>query len=308
MKITLLLCSILIASAISVSAQDGDQQKAIALFTDGKWQEAEAALKSALAKGPDGQLTLLLGVSQANQKKYKEAIETLSPMYQMDIRSDKLNETRFQLAKCYAFSGNSNKAIAYLNEAAKHGARYAFRLNDSAFVNIKSLPEFQSAKKALEGNSSLCNTDKNYTKMDFFVGNWEVYLKDNNGEYNQKVALDSNYKVTGGCAILENFKWTGGGNFTGKSFCFFDAASQQFVMNWSGSSADIRIFKEIASGPNWMDLLAVTVSPNIRYLVHRRMKMKYDPEKETLHQLIENSYDLGKSWEVEWDAVFKKVK
>ncbi len=78
-------------------------------------------------------------------------------------------------------------------------------------------------------------------------------------------------------------------------------------MCWTGSNADIRTFHETRSATDTVELLAVT-NTNANEFVHRRMLVAFDPQKQSIHQLIENSFDLGKTWEVDWDAMFIKRK
>ncbi len=113
--------------------------------------------------------------------------------------------------------------------------------------------------------------------------------------------------MQGGYAIFENFKWTGGGSYTGKSMTFFDPSTQKYRMCWAGSSGDIRNFEEVHSDQNVIQLLAITNEPN-NILVHRRMTVTYNPSDGSVHQYIENSTDFGKTWEVNFDAMFRKAK
>ncbi|MBV9963584.1 MAG: hypothetical protein JO072_15170, partial [Parafilimonas sp.] len=44
-----------------------------------------------------------------------------------------------------------------------------------------------------------------------------------------------------------------------------------------------------------------------RNLIHRRMTITYNSVDKTLHEFIENSFDLGKTWQPDFDALFKKA-
>lgn len=74
---------------------------------------------------------------------------------------------------------------------------------------------------------------------------------------------------------------------------------------WAGSSGDVFNYEAIEDGENTITFLAIANIPT-EGLIHRRFKFTFHPEDGSLNQLIENSYDTGKTWVVDWDAKFVK--
>lgn len=279
------------------------------LFFAKKWDETEKKIKGLpqeLVEGDEFPYLIFLAKAQINQKKYAEAVASLHVAFARLRRPESLLEPRVLLGLCYAGMGKDELAFSYLKDAARAGAVQGYLLNEPEFEKLRSDKRFAEVREEFKRNTFPCEMDPNYSRLDFFVGNWEVFLD----EGKTKVAVDSIFKVSRGCAIVENFYWTqgaaAGGGYQGKSFSFYDAPKQKVLMNWAGSNGDIRIFEEQHSSPNAIELLAITVYR--KGLVHRKMKMNYNPTDDTIHQIIANSYDLGANWVVEWDAIFRRSK
>src|SRR6476469_7722246 len=71
-----------------------------------------------------------------------------------------------------------------------------------------------------------CTTEPVYRQFDFWIGQWDVYGKGGKkaGESKVDLILDS-------CIILEN--WTSAaGNYSGKSFNTYNAATHQWQQTW----------------------------------------------------------------------------
>jgi hypothetical protein len=290
----------------SMFAQIGEEE-ITKLATEKKWSELEQKLLSVpLEKRLENRYySSALMFAQVNQKKCEAVQNTFKELALYDTRPESLNDGRYLLAKCYLLDNNDGEALKLLRVASRFGGGGQV-LVDNSFSKLADNKDFQAIKSSIQENVRPCENNENYRKLDFFVGNWDIYLGDG---YDQKVAVDTIEKVTRGCAILENFYYTAGkSTFTGKSFCFYDAPKQKFVMNWAGSSGDIRIFEETASSKNSMELMAITIGNSNRMLVHRKMKIDYNPTDDTIHQFIQNSYDLGKTWVTEWDALYRRQK
>jgi hypothetical protein len=72
-----------------------------------------------------------------------------------------------------------------------------------------------------------------YRLLDFWVGEWNVYLPDG-----RKAGTNSIEKTLDGCAILEHWQGTAGGN--GKSLFYFDTARSVWKQVWVTDSAAIK--------------------------------------------------------------------
>ncbi|HEY2720642.1 MAG TPA: hypothetical protein VGI82_02895 [Chitinophagaceae bacterium] len=288
----------------AVKAQTNTNTLAYEAYRNKKWSEAEKQFTQYLsANHKDTFSFYYLGMAQVKQAKYKEAVNSFMNIYPLELSVGFINELRFELAKSYAGLNDKERALQFLGLAASNGASFSKRLEDTAFAGIRSDPSFIGLNEKMIKNATPCLYNDKYKKLDFFVGTWDVYIGNN---YENKVAVDTVTKFYGGCSVDEKFRWLSG-DYRGESISFFDDATQKFKMCWAGKSGDIRNFQEVNSEKNKILFLAVTTGDSKKQMVHRRMAITYDPDKNTVHELIENSYDLGETWEVDFDALFKKA-
>ena len=305
---TIFITMFTIASNIFITgiyAQDSAKTLAYNAYDKKSWSAAEGYFKQYIkTNSSDTFAVYYLGMAQLKQSKYKEALTNFRDLYELDLSSNFKNELRFEQAKIYAALNDTAKSLQLLQAAATDGASFESRLKDTVFTALRNTSHFSAITEKYKENATPCLYDDKYKKLDFFIGTWDVYVGDN---YADKVAVDTVTKFYGGCSIDEKFAWLGS-DYVGESISFYDNMAQRFRMCWAGKSGDIRNFEEIYSGKDSIILLAVTVSDSKRNLMHRRMTITYNPSNETLHEYIENSYDLGKTWEPDFDALFKKVK
>ncbi|MCF1421143.1 hypothetical protein [Mangrovimonas futianensis] len=75
-----------------------------------------------------------------------------------------------------------------------------------------------------EPNCGCCA--ENHLAFDFWVGNWQVYKTDGTKAGSNRIV-----KVQDGCALQENWK-SAKGNFTGSSYSFYNASTDQWEQLW----------------------------------------------------------------------------
>jgi tetratricopeptide (TPR) repeat protein len=287
------------------NAQTDAKTLAYDAYNKKNWTIAETNFQQYLkTNATDTFAVYYLAMAQLKQSKYKEALNHFRELYELHLSSGIKNELRFEQAKIYAAINDTAKCFQLLEAAVNDGANYDVRLKDTLFTGVQNTTHFAAIAEKFKENAMPCLYDDKYKKLDFFIGTWDVYIGTN---YENKVAVDTVTKFYGGCSVDEKFHWLGS-DYVGESISFYDNTAQRFRMCWAGKSGDIRNFEEIYSGKDSIILLAVTVSDSKRNLMHRKMTITYNPSNETLHEFIENSYDLGKTWEPDFDALFKKVK
>ncbi|HVS92572.1 MAG TPA: tetratricopeptide repeat protein [Mucilaginibacter sp.] len=299
MKIfTIVFCLVL---AGRVMAQDDIKVAARKAYQAKKWEEAVKLYKQVRAQQKDNISLYYIASAEIMLGQYEQAKTCLDTVLLQTERTDLKNYSYIQLAKCYAALHDSKSALASLQNASNHGWRDDSELSDTLFSSIRNDADFKKIQHDIEVNGKPCILDSRYQKLNFFVGIWDVYI---GNKFDQKVAVDTVTYGPGNCAVFENFKWTGGGNYKGRSMIFFDISTLRYRMCWAGSSGDIRNFEEISSENNKMILQAVTNS-NHGEVVHRRMTITYNPADNSVHQFIENSFDFGKTWVTDFDAMFR---
>ena len=144
-----------------------------------------------------------------------------------------------------------------------------------------------------------CSESEIYAKLDFWVGEWDVFVGENQvGENRIEKTLD-------GCAILEH--WTARDGGEGKSLFFVDYDrhwAQIWVTQWAMAPGGVKekvmvddppegavrfqgVIRHAEAGA-WLDRTTLTPSPD-----------------GTVRQLIERSEDGGESWYPTFDAIYR---
>jgi tetratricopeptide (TPR) repeat protein len=292
----------LLVLTIKANAQGDLLQQANKAFQNKNWSEAEKLYKAYRENNRSDNSSLVsIAFCEIRLGNYKTAISYADSVILEPGPKTYAIQAKGILARCYSALHDKEKAFYYIEEFASGGGMA--NVNDTTFAFIRSDPRFKNVSAEIKENGSPCS-DKRFHKLDYLIGTWEVYLGKN---FDQKVAVDTIKRGAGGCSVFENFKWTSGGNYNGNSMIFFDPAYQKFRMCWAGSSADIRNFEEVNSNQNTIQFLAIT-NTRQKEIVHRRMTITYNPAEDSVHQYIENSFDLGKTWEADFDAMFRKAK
>lgn len=152
-----------------------------------------------------------------------------------------------------------------------------------------------------EAGPSPCGSEAVFAALDFWVGDWEVFVGP------QKVGDDRVAKTLNGCAITES--WTASNGGQGFSLFFVDPAGLRWKQVWVTGSAlapggvkEKRLVESVpggglrfqgtvrsTSGQEWLD--RTTLAPL---------------RDGTVSQRIEISKDDGATWEATFDAVYRR--
>ena len=147
----------------------------------------------------------------------------------------------------------------------------------------------------LSQTNNTCETDDRYHKIDFWLGDWEVFSSQ------QKVGTNSIYKILKGCAIIEN--WVNSQGNQGKSFFYVDIHQDEIQQVWvteSGFIKEKKLVAEFANGSvrfqgEWIGSEGGTILD----------RTTLTPlEDGRVRQLIETSKNQGNTWETSFDAYY----
>ena len=133
------------------------------------------------------------------------------------------------------------------------------------------------------------------SSMDFWVGEWEVYLADGKLVGHNKIE-----KVMGGAAIIENWVNAGGGE--GKSWFYWMADQKQWKQVWvtPDSAYKEKVATVIEDG---LLFTGTTHLPDgTTYPDRTRLTLSGKEVK----QVIEVSRDGGRTWTAVWDSVYRR--
>jgi hypothetical protein len=137
-----------------------------------------------------------------------------------------------------------------------------------------------------------------YRQFDYWVGEWDVF-----GANDQKIGTNKITRVSGTCALLEQWQATGGG--AGSSINFFDAADKKWHQVWMGgdgvalylSGNPVEGAMELGGGDR--------VTP--RGTVRDRIRWTLLPDQ-SVEQLWSISTDAGATWTTGFRGIYRRTK
>jgi hypothetical protein len=147
----------------------------------------------------------------------------------------------------------------------------------------------------LFGATPACTTDE-YHQLDFWVGEWVVTNPDGKTAGNSVIQ-----KILNGCVILEN--WSGAGGFEGKSFNLYDRNKKKWIQKWVDIQGQLIEF-EGSFRDKTLDYTARYTTLDGKNVVGI---MTFTPGTDgTVRQIWKQSTDEGKTWNVEFDGIYKR--
>jgi hypothetical protein len=141
-----------------------------------------------------------------------------------------------------------------------------------------------------------CSSQAEYRQFDFWIGEWDVKVKDN------QAGTNSVQLILGKCVIFEN--WSGSRGMNGKSFNIYNAAKKQWQQFWADDQGTVlELNGEFKDGA--MRLFGEAPGPSGK-LLHR---ITYTPlPEDRVRQHWEISSDQGKTWTTSFDGLYLRKK
>jgi hypothetical protein len=155
------------------------------------------------------------------------------------------------------------------------------------------------AQTTAPAQKSLTETDPAYHKLDFWVGDWEVYTTGTN----DRDGHDRVEKVLNGCAVVEHWVDANGGE--GKSWFYYYRPEKRWKQIWV---TDVGFIKEkalIEEFPNGGVRFRGEIPLRDGSKILDQTTLTPLPDG-TVHQVIETSKDGGKTWTVGFDAIYRR--
>jgi hypothetical protein len=147
-----------------------------------------------------------------------------------------------------------------------------------------------------------CRGDSTYAKLDFWLGDWQVFVGDT------LVGTDRVTKVLQGCAVVE--EWRDARGMRGQSLFYVEPTLRQWKQVWVTEAA------QLPGGVKEKHLIASLRDGGVRFqgelrqadgrLVLDRTTLTPRPGGE-VHQLIEVSHDGGSSWRPTFNARYRRA-
>jgi hypothetical protein len=139
-----------------------------------------------------------------------------------------------------------------------------------------------------------CRSLQDYRLLDFWLGDWDVYMGD------QKVGTNKIEPILNSCAVIENWKDATGAE--GKSFFYFDLADKAWKQVWVTDQGYMKE-KIQQKSPAKSE---VTFQGEVLNLKGKKVldRTSLVLEQDRVRQIIEQSEDAGKTWTVTFDAIY----
>ena len=136
-----------------------------------------------------------------------------------------------------------------------------------------------------------------YKQFDYWVGEWDVFNPND-----QKIGTNRITRVSGSCALLEQWQDARGGS--GTSINYYDALDKRWHQVWmGGNGVALQLHGNLVDGA--MELSGdERVTP--RGKVRDRIRWTLRPDQ-SVEQLWSNSTDGGVTWTVGFRGIYRRV-
>ena len=157
----------------------------------------------------------------------------------------------------------------------------------------------------LLANAQMPCSGGKYREFDFWIGEWEVFMKNGNKGGDSKISL-----ILDSCIILEEWKSANlnqGIYYSGKSFNTYNAATKQWQQTWvdnvGGSTEYLKgVFKD-----NKMEFMSEPFQFRKDTIAIRRLTF-YNLGPDKVRQHGEISKDNAVTWVTEYDLEYRRKK
>jgi hypothetical protein len=286
-------CALPLLLASTVGAQPAQIRRADSLFAAKQWGAAASSYDTLVRAAPDSfRLWYRLGMAASMTRDDGRAADA----FVQAARSGRNPYAVYNAGAVLARSGRADTALVWLRRAASLGvfAPDAFA-RDSDFAALRGDARFAAVLDSARASWEPCAADANARRFDFWVGEWRV-----RNAYGQPVGESSIQRVSGGCAILEN--WSGGTGVVGKSLNFYNHDTSQWQQYWVGQQGDQVLFTTSEwSGPTLVFHATTTQRGGARV----QSRLSFTPvAPDTVRQFSETSSDGGRTWTTQYDFYY----
>ena len=147
-----------------------------------------------------------------------------------------------------------------------------------------------------------CQDNIAYHELDFWVGEWDVFAKDEKG-VEQKVGTNRIEKVLDGCAVIENWKDVEG--HEGKSLFYYRPVQGDWKQVWVTDTGPIKVKTLILEMPDGGVRFQGELAKRSGGTYLDRTTLAPLPGGK-VRQVIEISTDAGKNWQAGFDAEYRR--
>ena len=148
-------------------------------------------------------------------------------------------------------------------------------------------------------------SDLNFRQLDFWIGDWDVYGKNDQKAGKSKITL-----IFDSCVILEEWESAAAQQnlvFKGKSFNSYNTVSKQWQQTWTDNTGNTTEFLRGVGSDGKVTYYADKVAgADNKYFMRRLTFTKLSADK--VRQFGERSDDQGVTWKDEYNLEYRRHK
>jgi Tetratricopeptide repeat len=294
-----LIAFALYAQTPPTPAPDPALRAADSLFQASDYKTARNAYVNYLKNNPPTPNTLArLGFACIQLKQPAEALQYLNKASALNPSAQLRAAIAARSAMAYALQKNNKTALDSLDNARRAGYNNTWEMDNlPAFAGLRADPRFKEIRQRAHESAFPCSTDPNARLFDFWIGEWDVYVRGGN----QRAGSSVIESISGDCAILENWT-TWRGPFNGKSINFYEAATGKWKQVWVGAGGGASVFEQGEYRDGAMRFISKSTDAQGRETLGNFIFYNLGPNK--VRQYYETSTDGGKTYQVSYDFIY----
>ena len=263
------------------------------LFLQGEYENCIKESNALLEKNTkDSSAYFFKGVSLIRLKNYAEGEAALQKAGENGYQP--LMALNANLLRAYAGQKQTEKLIAFLDQLAGQGfAAQAFLKNTQEFAYLEDNVDYQKVKTKVDKNSYPCRYGAEYKKLDFWLGEWDVFVS------GTKTADSKITKGLSGCTLHEDYRTSQG--FYGRSINYYDLTDSLYHQIWIAQNNNVTHFKELDAREGYLQMQADRGNGSLS-----RMAWQYNPDEDSVLQTVESSSDNGQTWSPTFSGLYKR--
>ncbi len=299
-QMTLACLGILTITTLSLTAQDGKEnalrQEGAKHMQSGEWSSAVEAFSALTELQPTDKIAWFqLGYSQHAMGAHDEAITSYESMLAVQGFHPLNITTMYNMACAYALKGEKETAFEWLEKSVNAGFNQTKQItSDTDLISLRTSSRFGELVTRVNRNAHPCAYVEGARDLDFWIGSWECY-----NPAGQMAGTNVVRPVLDQCVIEEN--WTGSLGMSGRSFNYFDAATNQWRQSWVDDKGGSALFTgELVEGSMVFSRTSTDSAGTVTY-----HQMVLTPQEDgTVKQEGRTSPD-GENWTTGWTLTYR---
>jgi tetratricopeptide (TPR) repeat protein len=244
-----------------------------------------------------------LGFSCYNLGQFDEAITNFTKSLTLNP-SDQIKPIILsRLSKSYGAKGEKENAIASLQKAVDAGYLNLNEINsDKNFLVLKNEPGFIKIKDAVLAKVNPCMANPKNREFDFWVGDWDVI----DTKTGRRAGTNSISIASGGCVLLENWMDATQTN-TGTSINYVNTETGKWEQIYKDNQTGMPVKYTDGECINGVMKFTVTTKGADGKMQTGRFVFEKKNNGE-VRQYQEMTADEGKTWNMEFDLIYRRRK